>query len=174
MKNLQKNDPQIYNLIKKEEKRQKEGLELIPSENYTSRAVMEAMGSILTNKYSEGYPRKRYYGGNEFIDDIELVAQERAKKLFGVVSVNVQPYSGSPANLAVYLATIKPGDTFMGQALTNECVSKWTVPLLAAPQPEGCGLKPHRSRCGTTCPFTNDSLSICTVLRPVQKNDTPY
>lgn len=118
LKVIKKQDVKIFNFIKLEEKRQKEGLELIPSENYTSEAVMEAMGSILTNKYSEGYPKKRYYGGNEVIDDIEIEAQERAKKLFGVVSANVQPYSGSPANLAVYLATIKPGDMFMGQALT--------------------------------------------------------
>ncbi|MBI4079094.1 MAG: serine hydroxymethyltransferase [Candidatus Levybacteria bacterium] len=118
MKHLRQDDPQIYQLVKREEKRQKTGIELIPSENYTSLPVMEAMGSILTNKYSEGYPKKRYYGGNEFIDTIEIVAQERAKKLFGVVSANVQPYSGSPANFAVYMATLKPGDTFMGQALT--------------------------------------------------------
>lgn len=118
MKHLQRTDPAISDLIKRELKRQKEGLELIPSENYTSTSVMEAMGSILTNKYSEGYPKKRYYGGNEVIDDIESIAIERAKKLFGVVAANVQPYSGSPANFAVYVATLKPGDTFMGQALT--------------------------------------------------------
>src|SRR6476620_8778198 len=98
MKSLKKTDPQIYELVKQEEKRQKEGLELIPSENYTSQSVMETMGSILTNKYSEGYPHKRYYGGNEVIDDIETTAQERAKKLLGVVTANVQQYSGSPAN----------------------------------------------------------------------------
>lgn len=113
------NDPEISDLIAKEAVRQKEGLEMIPSENYTSPAVMEAMGSILTNKYSEGYPRKRYYGGNEFIDEVELIAQERAKKLFGVVHANVQPYSGSPANLAVYLATCQPGDTVMGLNLPD-------------------------------------------------------
>lgn len=118
MINLKRTDLQIYELIREEEKRQKEGLELIPSENYTSASVMEAMGSTLTNKYSEGYPKKRYYGGNDNIDSIEIIAQERAKKLFGVVSANVQPYSGSPANFAVYMATLKPGDTFMGQALT--------------------------------------------------------
>jgi len=117
--NLKKNDPEIYGLIKKEERRQKEGLEMIPSENYTSAEVMEAMGSILANKYSEGYPKKRYYGGNEFIDDIEILAQERAKKLFRVPHANVQPYSGSPANLAVYLATCNPGDMITGLDLTN-------------------------------------------------------
>ncbi len=111
---IKKEDKEIFASIKNEERRQIEGLELIPSENYTSRAVMEAMGSILTNKYSEGYAGKRYYGGNEFIDDIERVAIERAKKLFKVPHANVQPYSGSPANLAVYMATCQPGDTIMG------------------------------------------------------------
>lgn len=116
---LTNSDPQIAKLIAAEEKRQREGLEMIPSENYVSPAVREAMGSILTNKYSEGYPKKRYYGGNEFIDDIELLAQDRAKKLFGVPHVNVQPYSGSPANFAVYMATCKPGDTIMGLNLLD-------------------------------------------------------
>lgn len=92
---------------------------MIPSENYTSPAVMAAMGSILTNKYSEGYPRKRYYGGNEFIDEVEITAQERVKKIFGVPHANVQPYSGSPANLAVYLATCNPGDVVMGLNLPD-------------------------------------------------------
>lgn len=112
-------DVQVQNLISLESARQREGLEMIPSENYVSPEVREAMGSILTNKYSEGYPKKRYYGGNEYIDEIELLAQERAKKLFGVPHVNVQPYSGSPANLAVYLATCKPGDTIMGLNLPD-------------------------------------------------------
>lgn len=116
---LQKTDPKIYNLIQAEEKRQKEGLELIPSENYTSASVLEAMGSILNDKYSEGYPLKRYYAGNEFVDGVEILAQERAKKLFGVEHVNVQPYSGSPANFAVYLATCEPGDTIMGLNLPD-------------------------------------------------------
>jgi len=112
-------DTDLYNLIEHEQSRQKEGLELIPSENYTSPAVMEAMGSILTNKYSEGYPHKRYYAGNEFIDDIEILAQKRARDLFNVPHANVQPYSGSPANLAVYLATCNPGDTIMGLNLPD-------------------------------------------------------
>lgn len=119
MNYLLKEDPQLDNLIKEEAKRQDEGLEMIPSENYVSESVREAMGSILTNKYSEGYPNHRYYGGNEFIDEIELLAQERAQKLFKVPFANVQPYSGSPANLAVYLATCKPGDTIMGLNLTD-------------------------------------------------------
>jgi glycine hydroxymethyltransferase len=114
---IQQEDAEIFGAIESEKKRQEEGLELIPSENYTSPAVREAMGSILTNKYSEGYAGKRYYNGNEFIDQIELVAIERAKKLFGTPHANVQPYSGSPANLAVYLATCTPSDTVMGLAL---------------------------------------------------------
>lgn len=115
----QNGDTEISRLIKLESKRQRDVLEMIPSENYVSPAVREAMGSILTNKYSEGYPKKRYYGGNEYIDEIEILAQNRAKKLFGVPHVNVQPYSGSPANLAVYLATCKPGDTIMGLNLPD-------------------------------------------------------
>jgi glycine hydroxymethyltransferase len=111
-------DQEVKNLIAKEQTRQKEVLEMIPSENYVSQDVLQAFGSVLTNKYSEGYPHKRYYGGNDVVDEIEILAQERAKKLFGVPHANVQPYSGSPANLAVYMATLNPGDTFMGQALT--------------------------------------------------------
>ncbi|MDZ4341129.1 MAG: serine hydroxymethyltransferase [Candidatus Binatia bacterium] len=114
---LREQDSEVYNIIENEKRRQKEGLEMIPSENYTSPEVMEAMGSILTNKYSEGYAGKRYYGGNEFIDQIESLAIKRAKKIFGVPHANVQPYSGSPANFAVYMATCKPGDTIMGLAL---------------------------------------------------------
>lgn len=117
MKNLQKTDPLIFNLIKKEEKRQKEVLEMIASENYASHAVMEALGSVFTNKYSEGYPKKRYYQGNKFADDVEILAIERAKKLFGVAHVNVQPYSGSPANTAVYFALLEPKDKIMGLSL---------------------------------------------------------
>ncbi|HZE86957.1 MAG TPA: serine hydroxymethyltransferase [Methylomirabilota bacterium] len=109
MINLKKTDPQIYNFIKAEEKRQKDVLEMIPSENYTSQAVMEALGTVLTNKYSEGYPKKRYYQGNAVADEVETLAQERAKQLFGVPYVNVQALSGSPANLAVYTALLEPG-----------------------------------------------------------------
>ncbi len=119
LKNLQKTDSDIYHLIKEEEKRQKDVLEMIPSENYTSQSVMETMGSVLTNKYSEGYPRKRYYQGNKVIDSLEELAQERAKNLFGVPYVNVQPYSGSPANAAIYMAILKPGQKLMGLALAH-------------------------------------------------------
>ncbi len=118
-KNLKDSDPQISNAIQSELKRRKEGLELIPSENLTSRAVLEALGSILTDKYSEGYPGKRYYGGNEFIDVVENLAIERAKKAFGVPFANVQGYSGSPANHAVYFAVLKPGETVMGLDLPH-------------------------------------------------------
>jgi len=117
MKSLKQEDPKIYEIIQKERKRQEEGLELIASENYVSQAVLEAMGSVLTNKYSEGYPGKRYYGGNEVIDEAESLAITRAKKLFGAEHVNVQPLSGSPANLAVYMALLKPGDSVLGFSL---------------------------------------------------------
>ena len=119
MGSIEKTDLEIYKLIKKELVRQQLGLEMIPSENNVSKKVMQAMGSILTNKYSEGYPKKRYYGGNRFIDEIEITAIERAKKAFKVPHVNVQPYSGSPANFAVYVAVCKPGDVIMGQNLTD-------------------------------------------------------
>jgi len=110
-------DPEIAELISDEARRQYEKVRLIPSENYVSVAVLEASGSVLTNKYSEGYPGRRYYEGQQFIDPIETIAQDRAKALFGVDHANVQPYSGSPANLAVYLAFAQPGDTIMGMAL---------------------------------------------------------
>jgi glycine hydroxymethyltransferase len=110
-------DPQIAELIHDEARRQFEKMRLIPSENYVSLAVLEASGSVLTNKYSEGYPRRRYYEGQQIIDPVESIAIERAQALFGVEHVNVQPYSGSPANLAVYLAFAQPGDTIMGMAL---------------------------------------------------------
>lgn len=112
-------DPAVASIIWKELRRMNEGLELIPSENVVSLAVLEALGSVFTNKYSEGYAKKRYYGGNENVDEIELLAIERAKKLFGVPHANVQAYSGSPANMAVYLATCKPGEVVMGQNLPD-------------------------------------------------------
>ncbi len=111
-------DPDVASLIRKEEKRQKDVLEMIPSENYASRAVREALGSVLTNKYSEGYANARYYQGNTFVDGIEKLAIERAKSLFGVPHANVQPYSGSPANSAVYLGLLQHGDTIMGLKLS--------------------------------------------------------
>ncbi len=105
--------------IKRETKRQSEEMELIASENYTSKAVLEAMATVLTNKYSEGYPGKRYYGGNQIIDDVETIAIERAKKLFNAEHVNVQPLSGSPANASVYMAFLKPGDKVLGLKLDH-------------------------------------------------------
>ncbi|MBI2195486.1 MAG: serine hydroxymethyltransferase [Candidatus Levybacteria bacterium] len=118
MSQLKNSDPQVFELIKEEEIRQKEVLEMIPSENYTSAAVMEALGSVLTNKYSEGYPKKRYYQGNKIVDSVETLAQERAKKLFGVPYVNVQPYSGSPANAEIYMSLLEPlKDKIMGLSL---------------------------------------------------------
>jgi len=110
-------DPELAELIDAEAQRQFEKIRLIPSENYVSEAVLEASGTVLTNKYSEGYPGRRYYEGQQFIDPIETLAARRAEALFGVDHANVQPYSGSPANLAVYLAFLQPGDTVMGMAL---------------------------------------------------------
>jgi glycine hydroxymethyltransferase len=112
-------DPEIAALIRQETERQHEKVRLIPSENYASRAVLEATGSVLSNKYSEGYPGKRYYEGQQFIDQVENLAIGRIKQLFGVAHANVQPYSGSPANFAVYFAFCKPGDPVMGMALPS-------------------------------------------------------
>lgn len=114
---LEKSDPDLAELLVREDHRQAETLFLIPSENYCSAAVLEANGTVLVNKYCEGYPGKRYYEGNEIIDEVELLAQARARELFGAEHANVQPYSGSPANLAIYLAFVKPGDTVMGLSL---------------------------------------------------------
>ena len=119
MKYLKKTDSQIYSLIKAEEKRQAETLMMIPSENMSSAATLEAVGSCLGNKYAEGYPFKRYYQGQEVVDQIETVAIERAKKVFDVPHANVQAHSGSPANLAAYLAMTKPGAKIMGLDLSH-------------------------------------------------------
>lgn len=117
--NIRKNDPEVAEAIDKELGRQQNKLEMIASENFTSRAVLEACGSVLTNKYAEGYPGKRYYGGCEFVDIVETLAIERAKKLFNADHANVQPHSGSQANFAAYVAFIKPGDTVMGLNLSH-------------------------------------------------------
>ena len=117
VKTLESVDPQIAELITLEERRQRDKVRLIASENYVSGAVLAATGSVLTNKYSEGYPGKRYYEGQQYIDQIEQICIDRAKALFGAEHANVQPYSGSPANLAIYMAFAKPGDTIMGLAL---------------------------------------------------------
>jgi glycine hydroxymethyltransferase len=119
MSKLKEVDPEIYNVIYGETKRQAFGLELIASENFVSEAVMEAMGSVMTNKYAEGYPGKRYYGGCEFMDMAENLARDRAKALFGCEHVNVQPHSGSQANMAVYFSVLKPGDTILGLNLSH-------------------------------------------------------
>src|SRR5215470_11268260 len=116
---LKEFDPEIYAAVENEERRQSTGLELIASENFTYRAVLEATGSVLTNKYAEGYPGRRYYGGCEFVDVVENLAIDRAKKLFGAEHVNVQPHSGSQANMAVYLTLLKPGDTVLGMNLSH-------------------------------------------------------
>jgi len=118
-KSISTMDPQIADLIDLERKRQEEGLELIASENYVSSAVLQAQGSILTNKYAEGYPKKRYYGGCEFVDSSEQLAIDRLKEIFGAKFANVQPHSGSQANMAVYFSVLKPGDTVMGMDLSQ-------------------------------------------------------
>ena len=117
--NLKNEDKEICELMEKELKRHEEGIELIASENFTSKAVMEAMGSHLTNKYAEGYPGKRYYGGCGVVDQVEEIARNRAKELFGAEHVNVQPHSGSQANMAVYFTILKPGDTVLGMDLSH-------------------------------------------------------
>ncbi len=119
MDTLQSADAEIFHALQGETARQKFGLEMIASENYTSRAVMAAQGTVFTNKYAEGYPGKRYYGGCEFVDDVERLAIDRAKKIFGGDHINVQPHSGAQANMAVFLATMQPGDTILGLDLAH-------------------------------------------------------
>ncbi|WP_338855182.1 serine hydroxymethyltransferase [Clostridium perfringens] len=117
--NLEREDEQIAHLVQKEKERQENSIELIASENFVSKAVMEAMGSYLTNKYAEGYPSKRYYGGCHVVDEVEDLARERVKKLFGAEHANVQPHSGSQANMAVYFSILEPGDTVLGMDLSH-------------------------------------------------------
>src|SRR3989338_6857279 len=119
MKTLKKSDPEVADLIQKEQGRQENTLMMIPSENIASQAVEEALASSLGNKYAEGYPHKRYYQGNEFIDEIEDLAIERAKKLFNAEHANVQPNSGSPANMAVYFSVLEPKDKIMAMNLSH-------------------------------------------------------
>ena len=116
---IEANDPEVFAAIAGEEKRQKENLELIASENYASRAVREAMGCVMTNKYAEGYPGKRYYGGCEWVDVAENLAIERLKKLFGAEHANVQAHAGAQANMAVFMAQLQPGDTVLGMSLAH-------------------------------------------------------
>src|SRR5215211_5329938 len=112
-------DPEVAAAIEGEERRQQDGLEMIASENYTSAAVMAAQGSVLTNKYAEGYPGRRYYGGCEYVDVVEKLALDRLQKLFGAEKANVQPHSGAQANMSVFLACLEPGDTIMGMSLDH-------------------------------------------------------
>src|SRR3990167_2198797 len=119
MKNLNEADTLIATILQKELERQETRLEMIASENFVSRAVLEAAGSVMTNKYAEGYPGKRYYGGCEFVDEAEELARERAKKLFGAKFANVQPHSGSQANMEAYAALIEPGATVLGMNLSH-------------------------------------------------------
>ena len=118
-KNIASYDAELWSAIDAENHRQEDHIELIASENYVSKCVMEAQGSQLTNKYAEGYPGKRYYGGCEFVDKVETLAIERAKQLFNADYANVQPHSGSQANAAVYMALVQPGDTVMGMSLAS-------------------------------------------------------
>lgn len=118
-KYLKHSDPEIFNLVEEEERRQQHNIELIASENFTSKAVMEAVGTTLTNKYAEGYPHKRYYGGCEVVDKIEDIARDRFKEIFGAEHANVQPHSGSQANMAVYMAALNPGDKILGMDLSH-------------------------------------------------------
>src|SRR5690606_21488361 len=119
MEHIKTQDPELFAAIKEERDRQQNKIELIASENFVSRAVLEAMGSVLTNKYAEGYPGRRYYGGCEHVDVVEELARERVKKLFGAEHANVQPHSGAQANMAVYMAVLKPGDTVLGMNLAH-------------------------------------------------------
>src|SRR6187455_3261621 len=116
---LAQRDPDVYAAIRRETERQEYNLELIASENFVSEAVLEAQGSVLTNKYAEGYPGRRYYGGCEYVDDVERIAIARARELFGAEAANVQPHSGSQANMAVYFSQLQPGDTMLAMDLTH-------------------------------------------------------
>ncbi|MDE2020549.1 MAG: serine hydroxymethyltransferase, partial [Patescibacteria group bacterium] len=116
---IQKQDQEVFDAITGEEHREEEGLELIPSENYVSKAVRQALGSVMTNKYSEGYPGARYYGGQLYTDVVENIARDRAKQLFNCQFANVQPLSGAPANVAMYFALLQPGDTVLGMDLSH-------------------------------------------------------
>src|ERR1041385_4916320 len=119
MNPIEKADPEVWAAIAQERQRQQLGLEMIASENYTSPAVLAAQGSVLTNKYAEGYPGRRYYGGCEHVDVVETLALERVKKLFGAEQANVQPHSGAQANMAAYFSCLQPGDTFLGMSLAH-------------------------------------------------------
>ena len=137
---VEQDDPEVWSAIAAEQTRQQEGLEMIASENFTSAAVMQAVGSVLTNKYAEGYPGHRYYGGCEFVDTVEDLARNRLKALFGAEHVNVQPHSGSQANSAVYLTAIQPGDTELAFDLAHlsRSISSPSGRRIRGPFPRKC------------------------------------
>ena len=180
LETLQKQDPEIYSAIRAEEHRQRDELELIASENYTSKAIMEAVGSVLTNKYAEGLPGRRYYGGCSHVDTSEQLAIDRAKKLFGAEHANVQPHSGATANQAVYYAALEVGDTVLamdlaqGGHLTHGMKLNLVqhCQLWAEPADRTTGLRPHR-RTGPRAQAEADSgrcqrLSTDHRLQPVR------
>ena len=146
-----KQDVQISDLIRKEEERQSEGIELIASENFVSKQVLEALGSVCTNKYAEGYPRARYYGGCEVVDQIEQLAIDRLCKLFDAEYANVQPHSGAQANMAVFFACLQPGDTFMGLDLAHggHLTHRWSRSLSNASRSSSSEEPPHIPASGT-------------------------
>ena len=164
-------DPELWASIQNENRRQEEHIELIASENYTSPAVMAAQGSQLTNKYAEGYPGKRYYGGCEFVDVAEQLAIDRVKKLFGADAANVQPHCGASANQAVFLAFLKPGDTFMGMSLAEgghlshgmalNMSGKWLRHLLRPRSKRSDRLRPN----GASCPRKETKAHHCRCIR---------
>ena len=154
---IKKQDKEVYDAILGEEHREAEGLELIPSENYVSTAVREANASIFTNKYSEGYPGKRYYGGCEFADVVENLARDRAKKLFKAEYANVQPHSGSQANQAAYAAVIQPGDTVMGMNLAHGGHLTHGHSLNTRQAPRLCRPVPPSRECPPVCSAIGNS-----------------
>ena len=186
---IRHDDPEIYESMMRELQRQRDHIELIASENFVSEAVMEAMGSHLTNKYAEGYPGARYYGGCDFVDEVERIAIDRAKKIYGAEHVNVQPHAGSQANVAVYLALLKPGDTILGMSLAegghlthgrrrpSPASTSTRSPTASAARPSGstmtpCSRRPKRlnrsSSSAAPVPIRDSSITSGCVRSPIR------